>query len=673
MKFSKFVFLKLILFFMFFSFGTTYFKYIAFAGDKVENLMRQAQTVNTQSTNVHENNKFDELFEKYIFSNKEMSKLEQIFWTLVDAVFPTVMVIISSITLAALGISGLGIVIAVAMVVAFVSKALVVYLHTKREDYFAGKTTDNKVLIRDMLVGGVQEALFAPLTVVGGFLTLNVASNLSMKVIAKTALKIGAINFLGSQIAVSASGLVKNIYNEKVLHLDKKLEKLESEKKILLEKLNKGTITDKELEKLKILEKQIYDIKNKEYYTVEQFANDTADNFISSIVIGSFGAVAGHGMVKLSEKLASKPLQKVSVKLFGTAQKAHLLSNVIAQTSLGAVAGAVKAKTYNYFVADKKIRYLEEKRKEALEKKDKKKAEYYEFLLKQAEEEKKEVLEEMLDFGVEGLSETITDTVSEAFEHFMDEREAKKKLVENLMQKDGVDITKVDKKLLKDYEKRAEKLIKLKNDLKVATLSGNEDKILEVYEKILEAKGEKTKLNKQLLKEKYIEELNNSLEKKRKEIGKKLEALKVSKDIDRVDVEKLDKKTIKDLKNMKKNVDVIVNPVDLENDLFEYEILKWQRDNFGKKLTADEADKLYKKVQTKVKNIYGKDYIKEVVMADYKTVVGLLKNEADVKDVKEALREIKKNMKETYIKKMRLNGKKKGKIIRKIIDKIKGK
>ncbi len=627
--------------------------YAADVDSKVKNLMQNSQTVQTikNSTVVK---KAQDFFEKWIFSNKKMSKLEKIFWSVVDAIFPTIMVILSGIALAALGISGLGIVIVVAMIVAFASKAIIVYLKTRREDHFKGTRTDNKILLRKILVQSTKEALMAPLSAIGGGIAVNVGREITLKVVASNALKLGALNFVGSEIASVGSGMVKNIYNDKVLHLDKKLKKLENRQKVLLEKLNKGTISEAELDELKKLNDEIEKIRHKEYYSAKDLAKDTVSNFVGSLFTGVVGNLAGFAVSKYSAAhligSESMNLQKIAAKMMGDPAKAKDLANLAVNPITSGFSSGVNAVVQNAIFYDKEIVRYKRAMEEAKKKGDLKKASYYEYLYNKALKQRKKIREEVKKGMINGFYGSLTSVVINTGQYqLFDKRKAKSKIVSDLAKKDGIDdVNKLSKEQLKAYEERANKIMEKANELKIAQIAGNKEKIIKTYGELLQAKGEiPANLPKEefmkLAQEKYQETLNSAYEKAMKKVADldkaKLELETIDNEIlklrkQRAELEekmkngnwkdpnlqkqyKLVNNKISLLTTKKYKLAATVSPASYTKEVYNLKVAKWVKEHPGQKIPDNLADKFYEEAMKASRAKFGDNYFKYLIQSNY--------------------------------------------------------
>ncbi|GEM_PF-4716784 len=392
---------------------------------------------------------------KSVKEKKKMSWWEKIAWMAAEMIIPTLAVVVV-LTVFAPGVIGA---IVISMVIGAVVSGLLTYLKEKRMNQFRDKKKSDALIMRDVLVSSTVSAITAPLGAVGGALIGKVGGEVAKGVLLKTFAKLTVVNFVNKEVASLAGGAVKNIYNDKVLHLDKKIRNLEMERDQLKRKLDSGTITEEELQRLIELEKELESLKNKEYYSLQTFKEDTFNNLLGSIFSAGVGTTVRAGVD--SKLLSSKggkittALAKTSTKLFGNAHKATDIAMLGVAPAVGVVEGTTKTVLWNA-LKDREAQYWYDKAKNAKTEAEKK---YYLEMAKIVESRKKNLKNEITHAVADRFADqTYNIMMDAAVYHVVDRRKKISSKVDSYIKSDAED--RVKEKLKKKYNFDDEQLQK---------------------------------------------------------------------------------------------------------------------------------------------------------------------------------------------------------------------
>lgn len=264
------------------------------------------------------------------FKKREMSKAEEIAWSIGKALLPTLAVMAFS----AAVICPLSWVVIGAVLVGATSAAAITLGYELRKNSFrteGEKKTMDKIL-REVSIQAAVSGAMAPFNMLTGGMVQAVGP-LTVKTIVQTAAKAGAISFLGSTVSNVAKGTVTNLWYDHYYNYDEREKELNNQIKKLSAIKNPDNKQQQEL----VAALQELDTIKKEKYTWDNFRKDENKALVSAGISGVLGGIAGRlGAESSWAKIASS-------KLFGSADKANLISNAVISNPFAFATGAASA------------------------------------------------------------------------------------------------------------------------------------------------------------------------------------------------------------------------------------------------------------------------------------------------------------------------------------------
>ncbi len=263
-------------------------------------------------------------------AKKEMSKIEELAWSIGKAMLPTLAVMALSAAL----VCPVGWIVAGAVLAGAATSAVVTYAYEKRKNTFReeGSKKPDAEIWKNVSINAAISGVMAPFNMLTGGLVQTVGP-LTAKTIAVTAVKAGAINFAGSTVSNVVKGGVTNLWYNHYYNYGEKEKELNERIKRLYE--NQPLTEEQEKELVACLE-ELDQITEKKY-TLDNFKEDEKAAFASAAITGVLGGMASRFG---AETAMAKTL---SSKLFGTTSKAGLISNAIVSNPFAFASGAASA------------------------------------------------------------------------------------------------------------------------------------------------------------------------------------------------------------------------------------------------------------------------------------------------------------------------------------------
>lgn len=261
---------------------------------------------------------------------KEMSKIEEIAWSIGKAMLPTLAVMALSAAL----VCPIGWVIVGAVLAGAATSAIVTYAYEKRKNSFRaeGSKKPDAEIWKEVSINAAISGVMAPFNMLTGGL-LQTVGPLTAKTIATTAVKAGAISFAGSTVSNVVKGGVTNLWYNHYYNYDEKEKELNAKIKELYER---QPLTAAEEEELVAYLEELDTITEKKY-TLENFKQDEKSAFASAAITGVLGGMASRFGAE------TEVAKTLSSKLFGTTSKAGLISNAIISNPFAFASGAASA------------------------------------------------------------------------------------------------------------------------------------------------------------------------------------------------------------------------------------------------------------------------------------------------------------------------------------------
>lgn len=261
---------------------------------------------------------------------KEMSKAEEIAWSIGKALLPTLAVMAFS----AAVVCPLAWVVVGAVAVGATAAAAMTLAYELRKNSF--RDADSKKgmdkILREVSIQAAISGAMAPFNMLTGGLVQSVGP-LTVKTIVQTAAKAGAISFLGSTVSNVAKGTVTNLWYDHYYNYDER----EKELKTKIEKLSAIDNPNEEQQKDLVAALKELDTITKEKYTWDNFRKDEHKAIVSAGISGVLGGIAGRlGAESSWAKIASS-------KLFGSTSQANLISNAVISNPFAFATGAASA------------------------------------------------------------------------------------------------------------------------------------------------------------------------------------------------------------------------------------------------------------------------------------------------------------------------------------------
>lgn len=279
---------------------------------------------------------------------KEMSKIEELAWSIGKAMLPTLAVMALSAAL----VCPIGWIVVGSVLAGAATSAIVTYAYEKRKNSFRedNKKPDAEIW-KEVSINAAINGVMAPFNMITGGL-LQTVGPLTAKTIATTAVKAGAINFAGSTVSNVVKGGVTNLWYNNYYKYGEK----EKELKAIINELYKNQPLTPEEENLLVECLEELDSITEKKYTLDNFKQDEKAAFASAAITGVLGGMASRFGAETS---AAKTL---SSKLFGTTSKAGLISNAIVSNPFAFASGAASAQLQK----ERILKEIEENRLEQL-------------------------------------------------------------------------------------------------------------------------------------------------------------------------------------------------------------------------------------------------------------------------------------------------------------------
>lgn len=261
---------------------------------------------------------------------KQMSKFEEIAWSIGKALLPTLAVMAFS----AAVVCPLAWVVIGAVAVGAATSGVLTLAYEKRKNKFrseAEKKSADKIW-REVSIQAAVSGAMAPFNMLTAGM-VQVVGPLTMKTIVQTAAKAGAVNFLGSTVSNVTKGAVTNLWYNNYYNYGDREKKLKATIAKLENMQTRSKAEDLELATaLKELDTLI-----KEKYTWDNFRKDEKKALVSAGISGVLGGVAGRYAA------GTDWAKTVSSKLFGSVAKANLVSNAVVSNPFAFASGAANA------------------------------------------------------------------------------------------------------------------------------------------------------------------------------------------------------------------------------------------------------------------------------------------------------------------------------------------
>ncbi|HAE37600.1 MAG TPA: hypothetical protein DCG57_03040 [Candidatus Riflebacteria bacterium] len=280
---------------------------------------------------VAEQSKIDEIkAEEEAEIKKQMSKIEEIAWSIGKALLPTLAVMAFS----AAVVCPLAWIVIGAVVVGAATSGIITYAYENRKNSFRSeseKKSQDKIW-REVSIQAAISGAMAPFNMLTAGMVQAVGP-LTMKTIIQTAAKAGAVSFLGSTVSNVTKGAVTNLWYNNYYNYDEREKQLKSNIATLEAKTTRTPQEDLDLAAaLKEL-----DTITKEKYTWDNFRKDEKKALVSAGISGILGGIAGRYAAETDWA------KKVSSKLFGSVSKANLVSNAVVSNPFAFATGAASA------------------------------------------------------------------------------------------------------------------------------------------------------------------------------------------------------------------------------------------------------------------------------------------------------------------------------------------
>ncbi|GAB4276928.1 MAG: hypothetical protein Kow0029_19270 [Candidatus Rifleibacteriota bacterium] len=261
---------------------------------------------------------------------KEMSRAEEIAWTIGKALLPTLAVMAFS----AAVVCPLAWVVVGAVAAGAASAGLMTLGYEMRKNSFRSESEKKSMdkIWRDVTIAAAVNGAMAPFSM----LTAGIAQAVgpvTMRTIVQTAAKAGAVSFLGSTVSNVTKGAVINLWYDHYYNYDEKEKILKSRIETLSRLKNRSPEQEEEL----VGYIKELDTITKEKYTWESFRKDEKKALVSAGISGVLGGAAA----KMGAE--SDWAKIVSSKLFGSTSKSAMVSNAVISNPFAFATGAAVA------------------------------------------------------------------------------------------------------------------------------------------------------------------------------------------------------------------------------------------------------------------------------------------------------------------------------------------
>lgn len=261
---------------------------------------------------------------------KQMSKFEEIAWSIGKALLPTLAVMAFS----AAVVCPLAWVVVGAVAVGAATSGILTFAYESRKNQFRSedeKKSADKIW-REVSIQAAISGAMAPFNMLTAGMVQAIGP-LTMKTIVQTAAKAGAVSFLGSTVSNVTKGAVTNLWYNHYYNYDEREKQLKSTIAQLEAKKDRTAEEEQQLaDALKEL-----DTISKEKYTIDNFRKDEKKALVSAGISGVLGGIAGRYAAETDwAKIASS-------KLFGSVSKANMISNAVVSNPFAFATGAANA------------------------------------------------------------------------------------------------------------------------------------------------------------------------------------------------------------------------------------------------------------------------------------------------------------------------------------------
>lgn len=261
---------------------------------------------------------------------KEMSKAEEIAWSIGKALLPTLAVMAFS----AAVVCPLAWVVVGAVVVGATAAGAVTLGYEMRKNSFRDEDKKKSMdkIMREVSIQAAISGAMAPFNMLTAGM-LQTVGPLTAKTIVQTAAKAGVVSFLGSTVSNVTKGAVTNLWYDHYYNYDQR-EKILKDKIAELQAIEQRT---PEQEKELVAALKELDTITKEKYTWDNFRKDEKKALVSAAISGVLGGVA-------SKFAGDSDWAKIaSSKLFGTTGKANMVANAVVSNPFAFATGAANA------------------------------------------------------------------------------------------------------------------------------------------------------------------------------------------------------------------------------------------------------------------------------------------------------------------------------------------
>lgn len=261
---------------------------------------------------------------------KEMSKAEEIAWTIGKALLPTLAVMAFS---AAVVCPLAWVVVGAVAVGATAAGAMTLGYELRKNSFRSeGEKKSMDKIWRDVTIAAAVNGAMAPFSMATAGIAQAIGP-VTAKTIVQTAAKAGAVSFLGSTVSNVTKGAVTNLWYNHYYNYDQK-EKVLKNRIETLENIKNRT---PEQEALLVECLNELDTISKEKYTWDSFRKDEKKALVSAGISGVLGgAAAKFGAEADWAKI-------VSSKLFGSTAKSAMVSNAVISNPFAFATGAAVA------------------------------------------------------------------------------------------------------------------------------------------------------------------------------------------------------------------------------------------------------------------------------------------------------------------------------------------
>lgn len=266
---------------------------------------------------------------------REMSRFEQLAWTIGKAFIPTLAVMAFS----AAVVCPLAWIVVGSVAVGATAAGLTTLAYEHRKNSFLPdeeKATKDKIWKNVTIAAAINGAL-APFSIATAGIAQAIGP-VTTKTIVKTAAKAGAVTFLGRTVVNATKGAVTNLWYDHYYNYDEKEKLL----KIRIETLSNIENRTPEQEEQLVAYIEELDRIEKEKYTWDNFRQDEK----KALVLAGVSGILGGAAAKLGSQTDWAKI--ASSKLFGTTDKAGMISNAVISNPFAFATGA------GYAAVDKK-------------------------------------------------------------------------------------------------------------------------------------------------------------------------------------------------------------------------------------------------------------------------------------------------------------------------------